>query len=92
MNSLKAEGYREEFIFEDHVLHTKDRSMSFQADDLMIDRVYRFEGTVDPSDMSVLYAITASDGTKGIISDGYGVYMDQDFASFIKKAPQKRAG
>ena len=37
---------------------------------------YRFEGTSDPDDMSIVYALEGSDGTRGILVDAFGTYAD----------------
>ena len=35
--------------------------------------------------MSILYAITATDGVKGTIASAYGVYADTDTDDFLKQ-------
>ena len=34
----------------------------------------RFEGMNNPDDSSILFAISASDGSKGVLVDAYGAY------------------
>ncbi len=38
--------------------------------------VHRFEGTSNPDDMCVIYAIVSDDGVKGVLVDAYGLYAD----------------
>ncbi len=61
----------------------------YQPEDLMIIKVYRFEGNTDPADMMVLYVIQANDGMKGYSLDAYGVYSDHElgYDNFIRQIP-----
>ncbi|HEY6260963.1 MAG TPA: hypothetical protein VIW47_05175, partial [Nitrospiraceae bacterium] len=57
---------------------------TFTPDDLTIIAHYRFEGSSDPEEMAVVYAIEAKDGTRGILVDAYGVYATPDLSAFLK--------
>ncbi|KQR70198.1 hypothetical protein [Pedobacter sp. Leaf176] len=55
-------------------------------EDFLIDKFYRFEGTSDPEDESILYAISSTDGKiKGLLVDGYGTSADYSIEETIKK-------
>ena len=41
--------------------------------------------------MSVLYAISCDDGTKGWIADAYGTYANPDLSGLLMKMKDKRA-
>jgi hypothetical protein len=43
------------------------------TDNLTLDAVHRFEGMSNPSDNMILYAITRSEGNKGVAVETYGV-------------------
>lgn len=90
MNRLKTEeGYTEDFNLLDHHLEhmgTKDR---IPPEDFVVDEVYRFEGPSNPSDNAVLYAITTTNGLKGILVDGYGIYGGQISDGMLKKLDLK---
>lgn len=73
MNKLKSEGYTMDFKLTETHLTTTDDKNSFTGEDFIVDKVYRFEGMSNPSDNSILYAITTTDGVKGTLVDGYGV-------------------
>lgn len=65
----------------------------YKPEDLEIVKVYRFEGSSDPSDMAVLYIIEAKDGQIGYSLDAYGVYSNHDneegYDNFIRQLPQR---
>ena len=54
-----------------------------KAENLAIVEHYRFEGASDPDDMSIVYALESSDGTRGTIADAYGVYANPQLAEFF---------
>lgn len=49
---------------------------TFKSDDLTIVEHHRFEGMSDPDDSSVVYALEASNGLKGVLVDAYGAYAN----------------
>jgi len=86
-NRLTKEGFTYDFQVTDGRLHTLDPNLtkSYAPEDVTIVDFYRFEGESNPDDMSILYAIEASDGVKGTISAAYGTYADGDTDDFLKK-------
>ena|SRR5688572_15268781 len=69
---------------------TAPSGKSYQPEDLIIIKTYRFEGESDPSDSSILYIIQANDGLVGYCIDAYGVYSsvdDEKYDDFIRKIP-----
>ena len=65
----------------------------YQPADLMIVKVFRFEGMSNPSDNAVLYVIEANDGATGYSIDAYGVYSDHDdeegYNNFMRQIPEQ---
>lgn len=83
-----------EFLFTDKGF-TLDQRQHFGASELQIIKVYRFEGSSDPSDMSVLYVLETRDGAhRGYSLNAYGVYDDQGQAydNFLREIPEKGHG
>jgi hypothetical protein len=70
---------------------TVGKGKFYDASDLKIIKVYRFEGDSDPSDSSVLYIIEANDGLIGYSMDAYVVYSNHDeeegYDNFIRNVP-----
>jgi hypothetical protein len=82
-NQMKAEGYKEDFQVTKKGLTTFSETKYYLPEDVSIVNFYRFEGTSDPGDSSILYVIETNDGTKGTLVDSYGAYSDSDVSKFI---------
>ena len=85
LDGLKARGFTEDYIIREGEMFVKDKK--YNPQDLLITEVYRFEGKSSPQDHSVVYAIESTDGVKGTIVDGYGVYADDAKSDFLEKVP-----
>lgn len=82
---LESEGYNDQFRVEKKVLvSVKDPKKKYKPKDVVAANFFRFEGISDPDDMSILYAIETSDGTKGTLVDAYGNYSDDDTGAFMQ--------
>lgn len=85
MKYLAKEGYTSEFDVKNGKLIDPYNDKSFDAENIEIDNFYRFEGMSNPSDNSILYAISTVDGDKGTLIDAYGTYSDEATDEFFKK-------
>ena len=83
LQELKKRGFTANFEFLDMAFRDVDSGRTFKAEDLTIVEHHRFEGTSDPDDMSVVYAIESADGTQGIIADAFGVYANPQLGGFL---------
>ena len=84
MQDLKRRGFTANFEFVNNSFRTIDDGKSFSPDQLTIVEHYRFEGVSDPDDLSVLYALEATDGTRGTVADAFGPYANPDLGAFLK--------
>ncbi|HYH56126.1 MAG TPA: hypothetical protein VD772_05905 [Anseongella sp.] len=84
MEKLRTKGYGNEFRITKDGCKLFETGEIFKPEDLLIVRVFRFEGVSDPADMSVLYAIEARNGQKGYMLDAFGTYSDYDTDTFTK--------
>jgi len=84
MQDLTQRGFTANFEFLNGGFRTSDGSKTFSPDQLTIVEHHRFEGVSDPDDLSVLYAIEAADGTRGIVADAFGPYASPDLGAFLK--------
>jgi hypothetical protein len=78
LNQLRKDGYKQDFIMDNKGLTNKTTGRRYKPEELTIIKVYRFEGESDPADMSVIYAMEADNGDKGIFLDAFGTYADYD--------------
>lgn len=82
---LKKKGFTTDFKVENGVLKaTGTDTQSYQAEQVKIVNFFRFEGTSDPGDMTILYAIEVEDGTKGTLIDAFGTYANPDIDAFLQ--------
>lgn len=82
MNGLKEKGFTYEFDYKDSCLMGSG-GKEFNASQLKIVEIHRFEGMTSPDDSAILYAIDCSDGSKGLVVDAYGVYADPEKTAFM---------
>lgn len=84
-DKLENQGYTEQFRVEKGKLCGINNKKQYKPADVKAVNFYRFEGISDPDDMSILYAIETSDGTKGTLTDAYGNYSDEETGEFMKQ-------
>jgi hypothetical protein len=89
IQELKKGGFTANFEFLNQAFRDVDSGRTFTADELTIVEHYRFEGTSDPDDMSVVYAIEVDGGPKGIIADAYGLYANPNLGGFLEKVKMR---
>lgn len=87
-NDLLKEGYAEQFVLTEEGLKCNRTGDVFQPEDLKIIKHYRFEGTSDPGDMTILYAVETKTGLKGTVVDAFGTYSDTDLGEFMKEVEE----
>jgi hypothetical protein len=81
---LERCGYTAGFVAEGgDTLRVSGTNRRYAAGDGRIRDFYRFEGTSNPDDMSVIYAVEMRDGTRGMIIDAFGTYADPATTSIL---------
>lgn len=77
IKALKEQGYTEDFNLNDDCIECRAGEYKLAHDEFLIDKSFRFDVNEDPSDQSVVYAISSSDHKlKGLLVNGYGIYSD----------------
>ena len=84
-NDLKRRGYTEDLNIEAACIQCPSRNLRLYPEEFMIDEFYRFEGMSNPSDNSIVYAISSIGRVKGVLVDAYGVYAENLNDKMIKK-------
>ena len=85
LDDLRKRGYEAEFEPQSNCLYCSNLDLRLNEEEFHIDEVYRFEEDSNPDDNTVVYALTAPGGLKGIIVDGYGLSSDNISFDMAKK-------
>lgn len=83
VKGLRDRGFTANFEFIRGLFRDVGSGQTFQAEDLAIVEHHRFEGTSDPDDSSICYALHTTDGTKGIVVDAFGTYANPQLSEFL---------
>lgn len=85
-NDLMKRGYTENLSLEGDTIDDKDKDIHMTADDIEIDEFYRFEGPSNPSDMSIVYAVTSKKyDIKGVLVNAFGTYANNSSSAIQAK-------
>ena len=74
LQGLREQGYTEDFNLTPQCLECPSLKLQVYPETFTVDSYYRFEGPSNPDDNSIVYAISAPNGLKGVLVDGYGIY------------------
>jgi len=83
IKAARAAGYTSDFMYRDDRLLCRANNVWYSAQELVLVESCRHEGMNDPSDSSILFLITASDGIKGCLSSAYGKDAEVDLINFV---------
>lgn len=85
-NDLLKRGYTENLSLEGDTIDDKEKNIQMTADDFEIDEFYRFEGPSNPSDMSIVYAVSSEKfGIKGVLVNAFGTYANSSSSAVLAK-------
>ncbi|GAB3730394.1 phosphoribosylpyrophosphate synthetase [Spirosoma lituiforme] len=85
IEGLRQQGFTQDYNLKPDHLHCQPDNIELRPADFDVVDVYRFEGMTDPGDESVLYAIEAKNGNKGVLVDAYGAYSESISTEMAKK-------
>lgn len=91
IRELQKKGYKENFVpCYDHLTFGSGYLKVYPRD-IIFDDIFRFENSSDPSDQSILYAISyPALNVKGLLVDSYGVYHDELSKAMIERIKASR--
>lgn len=92
VDGLRRRGYTTEFAINKSSGQVTAGDRAFKSDDLTIVEHHRFEGLSDPDDSSVIYALEAPNGLKGVLVDAYGAYANSNTDALLKHMKDRHAG
>lgn len=84
VEGLRGRGFTSDFTVAKESGYVTAGDRTFKSDDLTIVEHHRFEGMSDPDDSSVVYALEASNGLKGVLVDAYGAYANWKTGALLK--------
>lgn len=91
IEDLQKDGYDQNLVARFDHFELRSGADKAYPNEFEVDEVVRFENTSDPSDQSILYAISSpSHGWKGIYLESYGLYHDDLSTEMIEKLGRHR--
>lgn len=84
--NLANKGYETSFSLSSNGKFLEDgNGNKYSADDLSINHVERFTAKENESEKSTLYAVSAKDGRKGVVEDGFGKSISDELNTFMQQ-------
>lgn len=88
VDDLQRRGYTDQLELGGHCLLCHERQMKILPAELNIDEFHRFEGESNPSDESIVYAISSvQHGIKGVLVNGFGPSASAMTQELVAKLP-----
>lgn len=88
VEQLKKRGFSHNLSINDEGELIEAGKESFNPSEVKLVEFHRFEGTSDPADMSIVYALETSSGLKGTVVDTYGAEGSETVSNFMDKVEQ----
>lgn len=91
VDGLRRRGFTIDFAVNKASGQVAAGDKTFTSDELTIVEHHRFEGMSDPDDSSVVYALEAPNGLKGILVDAYGAYANWKTGALLNATKDRHA-
>jgi hypothetical protein len=92
VDGLRQRGFTVDFAVNKESGDVTAGDRTFPGDELTIVEHHRFEGMSDPDDSSVVYALEAPNGVRGVLVDAYGAYANSKTGALLKHTKDRHAG
>ncbi len=89
MNKYEQMGYSTHYKFYKNQLININSKKHYDPTDIFIVAQHRFEGMSNPCDLSILYIIESSDGSKGNILLNYNLKENLELVTFFNAIPKE---
>jgi hypothetical protein len=76
-------GFKMNPVIKDGTLFCSNTEETFLPEEISLVGSFRFEGSSDPEDLSIVYALQADNGARAVLVDAYGPYSDPELSDFI---------
>ncbi len=84
LNLLKSEGYEVEFQLVDGHLRCDVQDRKCRTDEVVVERLFRFEGPSDPGDEMIVFGLRDPvTGRRGVLASGFGPAADPDLLDHL---------
>ena len=90
IDRLVDAGYIHDFRAHRRQLLCDRCGVRFDPSVMVIDEIVRFEGTSDPDDQAILYALATESGPLGLYSAAYGADASTDDIAVARALPNRR--
>jgi hypothetical protein len=84
LSRVIKEGYTEDFRVTENGLEALLHHKIYKPEEINIINSFKFEGLLNREDYAFLYIIETKDGTKGTLTNAYGIYLNSGILDFIK--------
>jgi hypothetical protein len=91
VDGLRRRGFTAEFAVQKDTGEVAVGGQTLKGDELTIVEHHRFEGTSDPDDSSVVYALEAPNGLKGVLVDAYGAYANWKTGALLRHSKDRHS-
>ncbi len=88
LKHYEAEGFTDQYRIVNDRLENLKTKATYSPDDITILKEHRYEGMSNPSDMSLLYVIETTDGSRGTILASFGANGNTSVHSFMNDVPK----
>lgn len=89
---LAEKGYSNSFTLSSDGNFLEDnKGHRYAADELSINHVERFTSKENEAEKSALYAVSARDGSKGVVEDGFGKSTSEELNTFMQQVDSQDA-
>ena len=84
---LRELGYTQDWYAKDGSLRCGARGATYDPATVTVDHIVRFEGTSDPGDEAILFALTTECSHRGLYSAAYGADMSAADIDVVRALP-----
>ncbi len=95
VNDLVKRGYTTDFSIhtEEDCLICNNTSTQLSPEEFEIDETYRFEGSTDPGDEMIVFAVSSPrHNIKGVVVNAYGIYSDSGASKIVERLSNHLSG
>ncbi len=85
LEGLNRRGFVQDFKFNEYGIYLEAVNVFIETKDLSIVEFHKFEGTSDPADGAIVFAIESKKGFKGVLIDAVGMYHESSKSDFLNR-------